>query len=370
MFGGTQRPAAPLGPGSDDLRHRHAVDDRALLGDAHLHRTHRQAARWNRHRLFVGFFTASLCYWIVERAGEPAVETANVTPRVPVIDIGRLRSADASERLALANEIGAARARDGFLHGHQSRRFRADLVAAVFAQSAAFFAQPLEMKARVGIEHSPAYRGYARIGYEQFDEAHPPDAKESFDIGPDQNLWPAGLRAFINAAALFRCLARADDRDPSPDRGRPRRRRTLLRAGLRARAYDRAFCFTTRRTPGEFDGTFARFGAAYRLRQHHLSRPRTTPAASNCRCVDGTWIGIEPTPDAFVCNIGDCLMRWSNDVYTSTHHRVVNRSGRALVACLPSCSGEGWPPKYAPVTYGEYLQRRLAAAYPLKAGLG
>jgi isopenicillin N synthase-like dioxygenase len=96
---------------------------------------------------------------------------------------------------------------------------------------------------------------------------------------------------------------------------------------------------------------------------------------------DGTWLAIEPRRNALVCNIGDCLMRWSNDVYVSTLHRVVNRSGRArysvaffgdpagdaMVECLPTCTDEDRPPKYEPVTYGEYLRRRLTAAYPQKA---
>ena len=46
------------------------------------------------------------------------------------------------------------------------------------------------------------------------------------------------------------------------------------------------------------------------------------------RTRSGDWIVAPPMPGAFVVNIGDCLMRWTNDVYVSTPHRVVNRSGR------------------------------------------
>ena len=42
---------------------------------------------------------------------------------------------------------------------------------------------------------------------------------------------------------------------------------------------------------------------------------------------DGAWIEAPPIPGAFVCNIGDCLMRWSNDTYVSTPHRVTSPAG-------------------------------------------
>jgi isopenicillin N synthase-like dioxygenase len=305
-----------------------------------------------------------------------------MSAQVPVIDVGALRANDPAALRALASEIGLAARATGFFsvvnHGIPD-----ELVAAVFAQSAAFFAQPLELKAAVGIESSPEFRGYARIGYEQFDEGHPPDAKESFDIGPDRNLWPAGLPGF--QATLERyyagllALTVAIHRPIALDLGVDERFFTPAFDG--AIAIARLLYYPPH--PGTFDGTL--HGSAPHTDYGNVTFLAQDDAGGlELRARDGTWIGIAPTPGAFVCNIGDCLMRWSNDVYVSNLHRVVNRSGRArysvaffgdpaagaLVECLSSCTSDAVPPKYPPVTYGEYLQRRLAAAYPLKAGLG
>jgi isopenicillin N synthase-like dioxygenase len=95
---------------------------------------------------------------------------------------------------------------------------------------------------------------------------------------------------------------------------------------------------------------------------------------------DGEWMAAPTIPGAFICNIGDCLMRWTNDVYVSTPHRVVNRGGRerysvaffldpnpeALVACLPTCVSAERPARYPPVEAADYLRGRLDATYKFR----
>ena len=87
----------------------------------------------------------------------------------------------------------------------------------------------------------------------------------------------------------------------------------------------------------------------------------------------GDWIHVETRPDIFVVNVGDLLMRWTNDIWVSNPHRVVNppagtklSQGRvsiaffqqpnydAVIACIPSCSGPDNPSRYEPVRSGDY----------------
>lgn len=82
---------------------------------------------------------------------------------------------------------------------------------------------------------------------------------------------------------------------------------------------------------------------------------------------DGQWIKVPPVEDTFVVNIGDFLMRLSNDRFKSTVHRVYNRAPvdrysmpfffgfnfNEKCAVLPSCMSDRHPAKYEPITCGE-----------------
>ena len=43
----------------------------------------------------------------------------------------------------------------------------------------------------------------------------------------------------------------------------------------------------------------------------------------------GEWIEAPPIAGTLVCNIGDLLARWSNNRFSSTLHRVINRTANA-----------------------------------------
>lgn len=87
----------------------------------------------------------------------------------------------------------------------------------------------------------------------------------------------------------------------------------------------------------------------------------------------GQWIDVPPIPGTFVVNLGDLMATWTNDLFTSNLHRAANVSGKArisipffvspqgatVIRCLETCQGPGNPPRYTPVTAGEYVRTLL-----------
>jgi len=84
---------------------------------------------------------------------------------------------------------------------------------------------------------------------------------------------------------------------------------------------------------------------------------------------DGSWIEAPALPGHLLVNNADLASRWTNDRFRSAPHRVINRTGEVRhsiafftaprsdvpLECLPSCQGPDNPPRYPPITAGEYF---------------
>ena len=96
----------------------------------------------------------------------------------------------------------------------------------------------------------------------------------------------------------------------------------------------------------------------------------------------GAWVEVPVRPEAFVVNIGDAFMRWTDDHWISTLHRVANppeESGRgaarrslaffhnpnadAVIECLPSYAAASGGGKYPPILYKDYAETRFRQSH-------
>jgi isopenicillin N synthase-like dioxygenase len=323
-----------------------------------------------------------------------------MTSDFPVIDLGAVGDAPVCAAVPCETVRQVARACEeiGFFavtgHGVPDQ-----VIADLVAQSYAFFELPMADKLAVRRPLPEQNRGYIAPGEERLarlrgDET-PPDLKELYTIGPFDlpdtlyftgpaaypsfapNLWPArpaGLRPALQA-----CWHELD-------------RVARILCHIFARALDLA--------PDFFDDKIDRHIS--QLRIMHYPPPREAPLPGQLRAGAhsdlgmmtllysdndigglevmnraGHWVRVPVIKNGFTVNLGDLMMRWTNDRWRSTLHRVVNppeatndRSRRlsigmffipnydAIVAPIP---GIGEAAKYPPISVADYRTSRFAS---------
>jgi isopenicillin N synthase-like dioxygenase len=317
------------------------------------------------------------------------------------IDLTGFATVGPARKQAWAADIAAELRRLGFfvISGHG---VPAALIEHTLATATSFFDLPLaeKMRIRSAVQGSP--RGYLDFGLEALalsaGTRTPPDLREGFGMGPlgiarerdvldglaatyTPNVWPeqpADFRAIVTdyyremerlMDVLMELFAIGVDLPPRFFVDRFADHNSTLRlnhypaqADMPAQDQWRA-------------GAHTDYGALTIL----LGQDR--PGGLQVRTPDGGWIDARTNPHSFVINIGDLMMRWSNDTWLSNQHRVVNPppgSGPAarrlsvayfcnpnddlLIECLPTCHAADRPARYPPIRAGEHRYLKIEAS--------
>lgn len=308
---------------------------------------------------------------------------------VPVVDVAPLFDGTDAAARAVAAEIRRASIEIGFFYV-QGHNVPPALMADMLAAAKGFFARPEPDKRRIQV--NAAHRGYVPFAQTTLGRAYKPDLKESLNFAfPFQ----AGDPYLADGKPLIGLNQWPDD---APDLRRTAEAyygavfelgQRLLEGFALALDIDRSFFRNLYRHPlvrarlvhyppqpdSAGDGQFGAaphtdWGCITVLWQDDVG-------GLEVRNRVGQWIAAPPIENTFVINIGDMLERWSNDLFVSTPHRVVNASGRerysipvfydpdfeTVVECLPNCSGPGNPPRHPRTIAGEYITAQYNKAY-------
>ena len=315
---------------------------------------------------------------------------------VPAIDLTPAREGGPAERRRVAGLIDEACVEIGFFaitgHGVAEGVCR-DLREAAHR----FFALSLETKRRASPIDPQTPRGYHALGGEALSAANdavaPPDLKEFYHVGPVDvgddayytgvkgrqfflpNIWPDDPAAFRPAAvAYYRTMH---------ELVRFLMRLTALGLGVEEGFFydkvDRSIgTMRLNYYPRQLQAPLAgqlRAGAHTDYGGLTILNGEDVPGGLQVLTRSGRWIDVRTAPDEFVVNIGDLLMRWTNDRWLSNMHRVVNpplaegrNAPRLSIAffnhpnwdVMIECVAPGGHVRYAPVMSGDYRDLKYA----------
>ena len=256
----------------------------------------------------------------------------------PVIDVSAL-SADYAARKGLALEIAQVCRDVGFFYiaNHGVPR---EMVKSMFSAAERFFRLPLESRMALSLARSHDYRGYLPIRMIGEGAGLKGNLYESFMVWPDlhragprgrqshsPNVWPAempelealmlGYANAVNRVAigLSKLFALGLDLPEETFLAFFKDPIVLLR-----------FLHYPPQAPTDFDD---RMG----LRPHTDAGAFTILAQDSLGGLeilgrDGEWIAVPPVEGTFVVNLGEMMKVWTDGIFASTPHRVINRHGK------------------------------------------
>ncbi len=316
---------------------------------------------------------------------------------IPVVDLGATFGGDVDTRVKAANEIHRACRELGFFY-ISNHGISADFVAAQFAAAKQLFDLPLDQKLKIHMKNSPTTAGYEPMGGQALDSQDakapkaPPDLKEAFYCGMDlpddhpyaqkkwrgvgHNLWPEISGFKDQTIAYHTAMGRlgnhvlaliAQSLDLPPDWFVPYFE--WSGANLRFIKYP----------PQPAGADFNQMGAGAHTDWGAITiLAQDSSGGLEVQTVTGDWIEAIPIPGTFVVNLGDLMARWTNGIYNSNMHRVMNKqpdgvryslpyfhSPRedAVIEPIPTCVTPDHPRLYPPCTTGEHMMEMFRRSY-------
>jgi isopenicillin N synthase-like dioxygenase len=318
-------------------------------------------------------------------ANGPA-RTTLAANEIPIFDLTPLRSGDRAAMAAVARDLRRASTEVGFYYV-RNHGIGQELIDGVFHASERFHGLPINEKQALAIDRH-------KIGYFEVEstltrhsalaEGTRPNLYAAFcvrkDLAPDDpdvmagklfrglNRWPAGLPAFRETVLRYNQALEDLARGMLP--------LYAMALDLPENYFDAAFTkpltnLQLNYYPHQerFDGD--QFGIA-----PHTDRGFITILAQakitglEIRTLDERWVQAPVLPGHFLINTGDLLRFWTNNLFLSTPHRVINVSNlerhsipfffnpdpEALIECLPTCQSADNPPKNPPIRYGDFYE--------------
>jgi isopenicillin N synthase-like dioxygenase len=332
---------------------------------------------------------------------------------VPVIDFAPLATTSASAIDAVAKEVDDAAREIGFFTVI-NHPVPVPMIRRIFAESARFFAQPLDEKLKLHMRNSATFRGYLPMDEEGGGQRN---ARGRAVFGFQEHMEPSvAKKKKPNKTEVFQISLELPPDDPDVRAGKPLHGPNPWPEhlpGFREAVLD--YYDTMRSFTGVMASLFARglgleqdfFVPFYtkpliQLRLLHYlpqdqqlaleggdSRQHSDAGGFTMlqqddvggleiRSKTGEWILVPPVENSFVVNIGDSMKMWTNHRFASTLHRVVNCYGRdrysvgifanpnydTVIAPLPSCVDAAHPPKFEQMHIGEALLFLYSRVWP------